>query len=61
MEWVAVPFSRESPQPRGWTQVSHIAGDSLSGKQTYLNALRQMLQKSEVMVVVNKSYIWSAI
>ena len=26
LEWVAVPFSRESFQPRDWTQVSHIAG-----------------------------------
>ena len=26
LEWVAVPFSRESSQPRVWTQVSHIAG-----------------------------------
>ena len=26
VEWVAVPFSRGSPQPRDWTQVSHIAG-----------------------------------
>ena len=26
LEWVAVPFSRGSPQPRDWTQVSHIAG-----------------------------------
>ena len=26
LEWVAAPFSRESSQPRDWTQVSHIAG-----------------------------------
>ena len=26
LEWVAFPFSRESSQPRDWTQVSHIAG-----------------------------------
>ena len=26
LEWVAFPFSRASSQPRGWTQVSHIAG-----------------------------------
>ena len=23
LEWVAFPFSRESSQPRDWTQVSH--------------------------------------
>ena len=26
LEWVAIPFSRGSSQPRNWTQVSHIAG-----------------------------------
>ena len=26
LEWVAMPFSRGSSQPRDWTQVSHIAG-----------------------------------
>ena len=26
LEWVATTFSRESSQPRDWTQVSHIAG-----------------------------------
>ena len=26
LEWVAFPFSRGSTQPRGWTQVSDIAG-----------------------------------
>ena len=26
LEWVALPFSRGSSQPRDWTQVSHIAG-----------------------------------
>ena len=26
LEWVAIPFSRGSSQPRDWTQVSHIPG-----------------------------------
>ena len=26
LEWVTIPFSRGSFQPRNWTQVSHIAG-----------------------------------
>ena len=26
LEWVAMPSSRGLSQPRGWTQVSHIAG-----------------------------------
>ena len=30
LEWVAFPFSRESSQPRNWTQVSCIAGEFLT-------------------------------
>ena len=26
LEWVALPFSKESSQPRDQTQISHIAG-----------------------------------
>ena len=26
MEWVAIPFSKGSSQPRDWPQVSHIEG-----------------------------------
>ena len=26
LKWVAISFSRGSPQPRDWTQISHIAG-----------------------------------
>ena len=26
LEWVAIPFSRGSPQPRNWTWVSYVAG-----------------------------------
>ena len=26
LEWVAIPFSRESSWPKDWTQVSHIEG-----------------------------------
>ena len=29
LEWVAIPFSRGSSQPRDQTEVSHIAADSL--------------------------------
>ena len=29
LEWVAVPFSRQSSQPRDRTQVSHIEGESV--------------------------------
>ena len=30
LEWVAMPSSRESSQPRGRTQISHIAGRFLT-------------------------------
>ena len=30
LKWVAIPFSRESSQPRDQTQVFHIAGRFLS-------------------------------
>ena len=30
LEWVVVPFSRGSSQPRDQTQVSHIAGGLLT-------------------------------
>ena len=26
LDWVAIPFSRGSSQPRDWTQVSRMAG-----------------------------------
>ena len=29
LEWVAFPFSRVYSWPRDWTQISHIAADSL--------------------------------
>ena len=34
LEWVAIPFSRESSHPRDWTQVSHIAGGFLTVQAT---------------------------
>ena len=34
LEWVAVPFLRGSSQPRGWTQVSLIAGRFLTSWAT---------------------------
>ena len=34
LEWVAVPFSRGSSQPRDRTQVSHIAGGFFTRQAT---------------------------
>ena len=38
LEWVAIPFSRGSSQPRGWTQVSHIAGGFFTSWTTRENS-----------------------
>ena len=39
MEWVTVPFSRESSQPRGGTQVSCIAGGFLIYGKNHQNTV----------------------
>ena len=36
LEWVAIPFSRESSQPRDWTQVSRTAGRFFIDSATWL-------------------------
>ena len=38
LEWVAIPFSRRSSQPRDWTQVSHIVGRRFTLWATELKA-----------------------
>ena len=47
LDWVAVPFSRVSSQPRDWTQVSSLQVDSLAaeppGKATNHNKINQFL------------------
>ena len=35
LEWVAIPFSRESSQPRDRTQVSRIAGRFLTTREAH--------------------------
>ena len=36
LEWVAIPFSRRSSQPRDWTQVSHIVDRFQMDKYTFV-------------------------
>ena len=43
LEWVAFPFSRGSSQSRDWTQVSHIAGDSLPAEPQGKPKLGEMI------------------
>ena len=45
-EWVSIPFSRGSPQPRDWTWVPHIAGRLFTSWDT-----REASQ--EILVVKN--------
>ena len=48
MEWVAIPFSRWSFQPRDLTQVSHVAGRFFIIWAIYLSK-RQPSQKGETL------------
>ena len=51
LEWVAVPFSRGSSQPRDQTQVSHIAGGFFTrwatGESWYLPQIEVKLKLNE--------------
>ena len=49
LEWVAIPFSRGSSQPRDWTQVSSIAGRFFTtwvtrDAQVHIPKLRRKMQ-----------------
>ena len=50
LEWVAIPFSRGSSQPRDWTQVSLIASGFFTSWAT-----REALQTPVVVVLVAQS------
>ena len=43
LEWVAVPFSRGSSQPRYWTQVSHTTGRFFTSWATRAAGRRSLL------------------
>ena len=47
LEWVAIPFSRGSSQPRDWTQVSHIAGRFFTSWATRETHATQCGQKNK--------------
>ena len=57
VEWVAVPFSRGSSQPRDWTQVSHIVGRFFTSQgHTESEVARPMQSDSithEITIFVN--------
>ena len=40
LEWVAIPFSRRSPYPRGWDQISCIAGRFFATREALVKRSR---------------------
>ena len=57
LEWVAFPFSRASSQPRGWTQVSCVAGGFFTiwatreaHLQEYFHGLTQVFKSKQVFI-----------
>ena len=56
LEWVAIPFSRRSSQPRDWTQVSHIVG-----RRFTVWATRDSVLKSKDITLLTQVHIVKAI
>ena len=57
LEWVTIPFSRGSSQPRNWTQVSWVTGDSLLLGHQEHDASNHMGSKILVPVDTNSSIL----
>ena len=53
LEWVAMPSSRGSSQPRDWTQVSHIAGRFFT-----IWATREATLKKPMLQTFGDSVLW---
>ena len=51
LEWVAISFSRGSPQPRDQTQVFRIAGRFFTTSATWELDLQQMVRYTEITVI----------
>ena len=53
LEWVAVPFSRQSSQPRDWTQVSHIASKffTIWAKPVLFILYKKIIKNSLLLIV----------
>ena len=62
LEWVAFPFSKGSPQPRDWTQVSRIAGGFFTSwatgkpKNTKVGSLSLLQQIFQTQILYQLSY-----
>ena len=55
LEWVAISFSRGSHQPKGWTQVSRIAGGCVT-----IRAIREAHTLSIHVFILKSSEIFSS-
>ena len=58
LEWVAVPFSRGSSQPRDRTQVSHIAGGYFTHRYSLNSSCRKLVTGSPGGIKSNISANW---
>ena len=58
LEWVAVPFSRESSQPRDRTQVSHMAGGFLTSWAT--REAQKMRIPEWIQIKVGTESLWAS-
>ena len=58
LEWGAFPFSRGSSQPRGWTQVSHIAGRFFTSWATRVRLESSVKDRIVAEKWASLSYIW---
>ena len=56
LEWVVFPFSRESSQPRNWTQVSHVMGRFSTSWAT-----RECVNHEKCCSNLSKRWRWSSI
>ena len=65
LEWVAFLFSRGSSQPRGRTQVAHIAGYSLpaepAGKQCIRHVGTKAVFKTSIKAALIVTRLWKAL
>ena len=67
LEWVAVPFSRGSSQPRDWTQVSTLQADSLPAEppgtpiptwMPFFSFSCLIAQNGLVKTPINSCFLW---
>ena len=61
-QWVAIPFSRGSSQPRYWTWVSFVAGDFFiiwATRETHLHSNLWSFNCPHIFAFTRMSYNWN--